>query len=113
MYEENFDLKSVVTPVKPNQLQLILDESGYDPVLTKFVVNSFQYGFSLGYECTKKVQITADNLCFKPGVGDEIELWNQVMKEVKLKHYAGPFKEIPDCFLHDYRFYPIPDRAGA
>ena len=28
-------------------------------------------------------------------VGDPIELWNKVMKEVKEKRYAGPFEQIP------------------
>ena len=37
--------------------------------------------------------------------GDEIDLWNKVMKEVKLKRYAGPFTEIP--FEDDYIQSPI------
>ena len=39
------------------------------------------------------MKITAPNL--KITVGSETELWNKVMKEVKEKHYAGPFEEIP------------------
>ena len=34
------------------------------------------------------------NLKFR-GIGDKVTLWNKVMKEVKLKRYAGPFEEIP------------------
>ena len=28
-------------------------------------------------------------------IGDQIDLWNKVIKEVKLNRYAGPFPEIP------------------
>ena len=38
-------------------------------------------------------------------MGDEIDLWNKVMKEVKLKRYAGPFNEIP--FEDDFIQSPI------
>ena len=41
-----------------------------------------------------KVKQTAQNLKFW-GVGNKTVLWNQVMKEVKLKRYAGPYEEIP------------------
>ena len=36
---------------------------------------------------------TAPNL--KLRVGSKLELWNKVMKEVKAKRYAGPFKKVP------------------
>ena len=29
----------------------------------------------------------------KLSVGSEVDLWNKVMKEVKLKRFAGPYKE--------------------
>ena len=30
-----------------------------------------------------------------PGVGDKVDLWNKIMKEVEAKRVAGPFDEIP------------------
>ena len=72
---------------------MLLRNSNYDKKKTNFVVNGFQHGFSLGYCGSTRISITAPNL--KLNVGDEIELWNKVMKEVKLKRYAGPFKTIP------------------
>ena len=42
--------------------------------------------------------MTSKNLKFR-GVGDHIILWNKVIKEVKLKRYAGPFKEPPFKFF--------------
>ena len=57
------------------------------------LVNGFHYGFDLGYRGPKNVKQTANNL--KITVGSATELWNKVMKEVKLGRYAGPFDEIP------------------
>ena len=62
-----------------------------------------QIGFSLGYTNMKSVQITSSNL--KLTIGDHIDLWNKVMKEVKLKRYAGPLKSIP--FEDDFIQSPI------
>ena len=33
-------------------------------------------------------------------IGSKTELWNKVMKEVKLKRYTGPFNKIPyECYI--------------
>ena len=93
LYFENFDLNSVVTPVDADALERLLNETHYDINKTKYLVNGFRNGFSLGYCGPKQVQRLAPNL--KLTVGDEIDLWNKVMKEVKLKRFAGPFKQIP------------------
>ena len=50
-------------------------------------------GFSLGYQGPEEIQKTSDNLKFS--IGNETELWNKVMKEVKNQRYAGPFEKIP------------------
>ena len=92
-YFENFDLDNVVTPVKVDVYEQLLKQSGYPENKTEFLVDGFKHGFSLGYQGKEKVQITAPNL--KLRVGSELELWNKVMKEVKLKRFAGPFKTIP------------------
>ena len=84
----------MVTPVNVDQLEALLKETGYDTQKTQFLVDSFRNGFKLRYEGNKKVKMKSPNLKFR-GVGDEITLWNKVMKEVKMKRYAGPFEEIP------------------
>ena len=90
---ENYDLDSVFTPVDYNELYNILTEVNYDRDKIDYLVTGFKEGFSLHYEGDEKVKIKSNNLRFN--VGDEIELWNKVMKEVQSKRYAGPFKEIP------------------
>ena len=58
------------------------------------VSHPFKEGFSIGLpKGDEDIQLNAPNL--KLNVADHIELWNKVMKEVKEKHYAGPFKKIP------------------
>ena len=91
---ENFDLESIKTPVNVEVLKQLLIESDYDKEETKFLVEGFSNGFSIGYDGPDDVKITSPNLKFRE-VGSPIELWNKVMKEVKEKRYAGPFASIP------------------
>ena len=93
-YYENFDLTNVVSPVNVDKLENLLKLSGYDRSETDFLVKGFREGFCIGYEGSMKVKQTAHNLKFR-GVGNNTILWNKVMKEVKLKKYAGPFETIP------------------
>ena len=74
-------------------LQKLLHQTNYDQEETKFLVKGFQEGFDLGYRGPKEIKQTSQNLKFT--IGDKIELWNKVMKEVKEKRYAGPFEDIP------------------
>ena len=90
---ENFDIKNVVTPVNADVLEQLLTKEGYDEAKTKFLIEGFRNGFSIGYKGPTEVQMSSPNL--KVRVGSEVELWNKVMKEVKLKRYAGPFADIP------------------
>ena len=93
LYYTNYDLENVVTPVKPDILEQLLVETGYDHEETKFVVDGFRHGFDLGYQgqCCN-IQRRAPNL--KLRVGNKTILWNKVMKEVKLGRFAGPY-EVP------------------
>ena len=93
LYFENFDLENVITPVDSKKLHELLLTAGYDKTKTEFLVNGFNEGFSIGYNGNEDVQLTAPNL--KLTIGDHIELWNKVMKEVKEKRYAGPYEKIP------------------
>ena len=55
-------------------------------------MDGFKKGFPLGYDGPKEnIRRFAPNL--KLEVGSELELWNKVMKEVKLGRYAGPYLE--------------------
>ena len=94
LYYENFDLDSVVTPVNVENYRRLLQETGYDKDESEFLIHGFQNGFDIGYKgVTDDIQRTAPNLPFR--IGNETILWNKIMKEVKLKRYAGPFKV--DC----------------
>ena len=93
LYYENFNLSTVVTPVNIEAYENILKQANYDSNETEFLVNSFKFGFPLNYKGNTKVRQRAPNL--KLNLGTEKDLWNKVMKEVKLKRYAGPFKDIP------------------
>ena len=56
-------------------------------------MEGFKEGFDLGYRGPEEIRQKANNLKFT--IGNKTELWNKVMKEVKEKRYAGPFKDIP------------------
>ena len=94
---ENFNLEEIVTLVKVNKFEQILRESSYDKFDTEnfqFLVNGIKHGFPLGFEGDRKdMKQRAPNIRFT--VGDKFELWQKVMKEVKLKRYAGPYEVIP------------------
>ena len=97
-YFENFNLSSVQTPVDYYKLEQLLRKTNYDRRESEWLVDSFEHGFELGYEGDREVRKYSPNL--KLRIGSERELWNKVMKEVKLKRYAGPFKEVPfDHFI--------------
>ena len=107
LYYENYDLTSIVTPVDAEKFGELLEESFYDPSETEFIVQGFKEGFPIGYRSKHKVQLKSNNLKLQKDVGDEIDLWNKFMKEVKLKRYAGPFEAIPTEFEDDFIQSPI------
>ena len=94
LYFENFDLDSVVTPVDADRLQQLLIETSYNKNETEFIVDGFRYGFDIGFRGSIKNQRRfAPNL--KLRLGNEVNLWNKIMKEVKNKRYAGPYQHPP------------------
>ena len=85
-----FDLQSIVTPVRADVLEQLLIQTGDNKERRNCVVNGFRFGFSLGYRGPTKVKLEGPNV--KLRVGTPTELWNKIMKEVKLKRVAGPFE---------------------
>ena len=89
----NFDLETVQTPIKADVFARLLNDAGYNQRKTYFLIKGLTEGFSIGYEEDPNVKLTAPNLQLR--VGTETDLWNKVMKEVKLKRYTGSFNQIP------------------
>ena len=79
----NHNLSDVVTPVKADLLASMLQESNYDQQEIEFLHNGFTKGFDTCYEGPQDRQSRSENIPFT--VGDEVDLWNKLMKEVKLK----------------------------
>ena len=93
LQHRNMDLSNLFSPVNASELEKLLINSNYDTNETKFLVDGFTNDFDLGYRGPSQIKQNLKNLKFF--IGDKVELWNKVMKEVKEKRYAGPFKEIP------------------
>ena len=93
VYYSNYDLEKVVTPVNVPKLIGLLKEAEYDASEIDFLEKGFTEGFDIGYEGPQTQQSKADNIPIT--VGSETQLWNKLMKEVKLNRVAGPFSEIP------------------
>ena len=71
----------------------LLKETNYDLAETEFIVQGFTQGFDLHYEGPEERQSRSKNIPLT--VGNKVDLWNKIMKEVRLGHVAGPFDEIP------------------
>ena len=91
----NLDVTNIITPINVDKLERLLTESQYDKDKTNYLINGFRCGFDIGYRGPKIRRDFSSNIPIR--VGSKVELWNKVMKEVKLKRYAGPFayEDIP------------------
>ena len=89
----NFDLEGIITPVNPDILEQLLVTSNYDSQEMNFLVNGFRHGFDIGYKGPHNRKDMADNIPLQ--VGSKEELWSKIMKEVKAKRFAGPFRKPP------------------
>ena len=99
IWEENFDIENIITPVNVNKLEHLLNISKYNSEELVFLVDGFRNGFDIGYEGPTDRQDYSENIPFK-SVGSSKELWEKIMKEVKLLRYAGPFCKVPfDNFI--------------
>ena len=90
----NYDLVNIVTPIRVQVLERLLRESNYDEMETEFLVKGFKFGFELCYRGPTNRRQTARNLPLSCGTTED--LWNHMMKETKLKRFAGPCSQIPN-----------------
>ena len=88
-----YNLSGIVTLINAQVLEQMLIESNYDKTKTNKLVQGFTNGFDLGYRGPLQRQDTSANLPFR--VGTPVDMWNKIMKEVKLGRYAGPYEKVP------------------
>ena len=81
--------------MKADVLIKLLEKTQYDKKESQFLYAGFKRGFSLQYRGPMDRKDTSRNIPFTPGVGNSIEMWNKIMKEVAHKRFAGPFNSIP------------------
>ena len=89
----NFDLNSIKTPVNAEKLRQYLQEAKYPTGEINYLYSGFTEGFRIQYKGRQDVNQTAPNL--KLIVGDKVDLWNKIMKEVREGRYAGPYEKVP------------------
>ena len=79
-----------------DELEELLKESKYDKDKMDYLIQGFNKGFSIGYNGPQNRRDTSENLPLN-NLGTTTDLWNKVMKEVKLNRYAGPysFEDLP------------------
>ena len=73
----------------------MLNASNYDRVETQYLLKGFSEGFDLEYSGSWICKDSSRNLPFQDGVGDQLELWNKMIKEVKLKRFVSPYSQVP------------------
>ena len=93
VYYVNRNLRAMITPIKVDKLHELLIKSEFPEKDMNFLIQGFKSGFDIGYEGPKKRKDRSQNIPLR--IGNRTILWNKVMKEVKLGHYAGPFDVIP------------------
>lgn len=92
----NFDLSSICTPVNVEVFGSLLKETSYPMEETNYLIQGFTEGFSIGFEGPRDRVMESNNL--KLRVGTRQDLWDKVVKEVKLGRFAGPYVRPP--FTH-------------
>ena len=80
----------MIIPLDADVFERLLKEAGYNEAETDCIISGFRNGFDIGYKGKVCERTFLPNL--KLTLGDEIDLWNKVIKEVKLKRYVGPYE---------------------
>ena len=84
---------TLLQPICVEELQDLLSRTGFCQSKTKQLVAGFRHGFDFGYRGPHKRKDTSPNIPIT--VGSEQEMWDKLMKEVKLGRHAGPFTHVP------------------
>ena len=87
------NLDDIVTPIDVDELEKLLIETQYDEKRTNKLIEGFRKGFDIGYRGPTNRTDLSNNLPIH--IGSHEEIWEKLMKEVRLNRYAGPFEEIP------------------
>ena len=89
----NLKIYDIVTPVKADNLARLLHQANYPQQKIDYLVNGFTNGFDIGYRGPVWRQNSSANIPFS--IGDKYDMWNKLMKEVKIGWVAGPFENVP------------------
>ena len=90
----------------------LLKQANYPINKSNFLLDGFRQGFDIGYSGPRERVSESDNIPFKPGVGDEVEMWNKMIKEVSLGRYAGPYEKVPYDFYIQSPIGLVPKDQG-
>ena len=90
---KNFNLDDILTPIKVDKLRELLINTKFDPQETEFLFKGFSEGFDFGYRGPKNHTNLSWNIPIH--VGSKTEMWNKVIKEVKLGRVAEPYCDKP------------------
>ena len=104
-FYENKNWDEITTLINVPELEKLLKLSKYNKDKSDKLLTGFTKGFDIGYEGRTDRSDRANNLPLN-NVGTKTDLWNKVMKEVKLARYAGPF-ELDDLPFDKYIQSPI------
>ena len=91
----NGDISSIVTPVIVDRLRNLLIQSNYNHTKTQYLIRGFSEGFDICYQGPWDRKDEAKNIPLRPDIGDAKDLWEKMVKEVKLKRFAGLFETMP------------------
>ena len=80
-------------PVKVEVLISMLKETNYDETEVEYLKKGFLEGFDIGYKGPQTRQSKARNIPLR--IGNEVKLWNKLMKELKAQRVAGLYDNIP------------------
>ena len=80
-------------PIHAEKFKTLLQDANYPETKMQYLYQGFKNGFLIGYTGRRDVKLTSGNLRLR--VGNHVILWNKIMKEVRLKHYVGPFETVP------------------
>lgn len=105
LQESNFDLHTIVTPINIPRFKKLLLDSGYDNELSHYLIDGLTNGFRIGFNGPRDIIREAPNMKFTTGT--KVDLWNKLMKEVKEKHTAGPYRGKQALPLKNYWQNPV------